>query len=200
MKYISIDIETTGLDPEKHQILEFAAVYDDLENPKPVGELPMFIRRIYWDDLVISNYCTKLHRGLLMEIAKDYEQTPHNIITIDQLSGHFYHWLTLMYARYNFSNHNYNVAGKNFAGFDGQFLKKVPGFPPWFYRIIDVSSLYLTPGMNHLPSLSDIVGNQVSHRALSDALDVVRAIRGKALPNYPPVPEINRGYGHGQDS
>ncbi len=24
MKYLSIDIETTGLDPEKHQILEFA--------------------------------------------------------------------------------------------------------------------------------------------------------------------------------
>jgi len=31
MKYFSIDIETTGLNPEKHQVLEFAAVFDDLE-------------------------------------------------------------------------------------------------------------------------------------------------------------------------
>lgn len=176
MKYFSIDIETTGLDPEKHQILEFAAVYDDLENPRPIEQLPTFTRKIYWDDLVINQYCLKLHQQLLKEIAVDWAANRrYDIITIDQLSGHFGAWLNLIC-----SGNNYNVAGKNFAGL---FLKKVPDFPPWFYRVIDVGSLYLRPDMYQLPSLGDIIGNPSEHRALPDALNVVRAIREKMLPS-----------------
>ena len=191
MKYISIDIETTGLDPEKHQILEFAAAYDDLENPVPIEQLPTFVRRIYWDDLVINRYCLKLHRGLLKEIAEDhadlYETSCGNIVTtIDQLSGHFMTWLSLIGVR-----KNYNVAGKNFAGFDGLFLKKVPGFPPWFYRVIDVGSMFLTREMSKIPGLGKIVEGEPEHRALPDALAVVKAIRQKLLP------KANQGYGHG---
>lgn len=185
MKYISVDIETTGLDPEKHQILEFAAVYDDLENPVPIEELPVFVRRLYWDNLVISSYCMKLHQGLLQEIAN---KNDGDVIRINQLASHFSHWLTDMYVKFTAPNHNYNVAGKNFAGFDGLFLKKVPRFPPWHYRVIDIGSMYLTPDMRQLPSLGEITGRPVSHRALDDALDVVRAIRAKTLPT---IPEIN---------
>jgi oligoribonuclease len=179
MKYLSIDIETTGLDPEKHQILEFAAVYDDLENPIPIEQLPTFSRRIYWDDLIINQYCLELHQQLLQEINDVVRDTKlgNDITTIDQLAGHFGAWL----AR-NSSGNNYNVAGKNFAGFDGLFLKKVPDFPPWFYRVIDVGSMYFGVVDYRLPSLSDIVGKQTKHRAIDDALDVVKAIREKLLP------------------
>lgn len=38
MKYVSIDIETTGLNPEVHQVIELAAVLEDTENLRPIGD------------------------------------------------------------------------------------------------------------------------------------------------------------------
>lgn len=40
MKYIALDIETTGLSPEDHQVLEIALVLNDLNNQKPLDSLP----------------------------------------------------------------------------------------------------------------------------------------------------------------
>ena len=42
MIYVSIDIETTGVDPKIHDIVEFGAVIDDLANPQPLDKLPRF--------------------------------------------------------------------------------------------------------------------------------------------------------------
>ncbi len=42
MKYLSIDIETTGLDPLKDQLLSFGAIIEDTENPLPFDEIPKF--------------------------------------------------------------------------------------------------------------------------------------------------------------
>ena len=42
MKYISIDIETTGLDREACQILSIGAVIEDTNNPLPIEDLPTF--------------------------------------------------------------------------------------------------------------------------------------------------------------
>ena len=36
MLYCSIDIETTGLDPETCDIIQFAAVLDNLADPQPL--------------------------------------------------------------------------------------------------------------------------------------------------------------------
>jgi len=42
MKYISIDVETTGIDREKCQILSIGAVIEDTENIKPIKDLTFF--------------------------------------------------------------------------------------------------------------------------------------------------------------
>ncbi len=39
MQYVSIDIETTGLDPAKNQIVEVAAVMDSIGSDKPIEAL-----------------------------------------------------------------------------------------------------------------------------------------------------------------
>lgn len=172
MKYLSIDIETTGLDPDKHQILEFAAVLDDLENPRPMSVLRYYHRLIRWDDYVINDYCLDLHQNLLSLIHRN----PPMTILIDQLGPEFSAWLVMMGVK-----GQYNVAGANFAGFDGVFLKWVPEFPPWFYRVIDVGNLFFEKDMDRLPGLEDIMPNDEPHRALPDAMSVVRAIRKKML-------------------
>lgn len=42
MKYVSIDIETTGIDREKCQILSVGAVIEDTNDIKPIKDLPRF--------------------------------------------------------------------------------------------------------------------------------------------------------------
>jgi len=42
MKYVSIDIEATGLDHTYCQMIEFGAVLDDLRHQRPLDELPQF--------------------------------------------------------------------------------------------------------------------------------------------------------------
>jgi hypothetical protein len=44
MKYVSIDIETTGINPEWCDILEFGAIIEDTQNQKSYEEVPKFHR------------------------------------------------------------------------------------------------------------------------------------------------------------
>ncbi len=159
---IAIDIETTGLDPEKHQILEFVAV---LENGN------FFHRLIKWNDYVINEYCLKLHKQLLGEITEN-KLTKTLIISIDDLGRQFTRWLGR-----NHTVTNYNVVGVNWAGFDGLFLKKVPEFPKWNYRVLELGSLYFDGLKVH--GLEDIEPIDNAHRALPDAQATMRAFLRK---------------------
>ncbi len=146
-----------------------------------MNELPTFHRSIRWDDYTINDYCLRLHKELLYEI-QNHVQNIENIITVDKLGVEFAAWLDKIGS----IPRNYNVAGANFAGFDGAFLKKVPNFPPWSYRVIDVGTLYLQKDMDRLLGLSDIDCLATGHRALPDATAVVGAIRHKFWPcSYP---------------
>ena len=190
---IAIDIETTGLDPEKHQILEFAAVAEN-------GDF--FHRLIKWENYVISQYCLKLHKWLLKEIdfynldyyelcsladrysvayfehTKTSELIPKlaevipQVIDINDLGHQFTNWLYDCHIE-----SNYDVVGVNFAGFDAQFLKKVPDFPKWNYRVLELGSLYFD-GFK-IPGLKEIEPIDNAHRALPDAQATMRAFLRK---------------------
>jgi oligoribonuclease (3'-5' exoribonuclease) len=156
---IAIDIETTGLDSEKHQILEFAAVAETGEH---------FHRIIRYDDYVISEYCMRLHKQLLIEFLNDPLAIP-----IGALGWQFENWLGTIGSVID----NYDVVGVNFAGFDGLFLKKVPGFPKWNYRVLDLGSLYFDG--RRKPGLEEIEPIDNAHRALPDARATMRGFLRK---------------------
>ena len=63
MPYVSIDIETTGLDPETCQILEIGAVLDDWT--KPIDELPVYHRLVYHKEYRGSAYALAMNANLL---------------------------------------------------------------------------------------------------------------------------------------
>ncbi len=68
MKYLSIDIETGGLDPED-SILELGMVWDDLE--KGVNDYEACrIVMIPTDVIAITPYCCRMHRDLIDEIVE----------------------------------------------------------------------------------------------------------------------------------
>jgi hypothetical protein len=76
-------------------------------------------------------------------------------------------------------------AGKNFASFDRQFLKRLPDFEQnvrLHHRTLDPAMLFWRPGDEKLPDSKTCyqrAGKQgdVAHTALEDGLDVVWLIR-----------------------
>lgn len=70
MKFISLDIETTGLDKDKHQIVEVGAVLDEVGSTIPIEELPKFRAVLLHGEMLMNDFCANLHRDLWAEIQR----------------------------------------------------------------------------------------------------------------------------------
>ena len=71
LSYVSIDIETTGLDPETCQILEIGAVWDDWT--KPIDQLPVYHRLVYHTEYRGSAYALAMNANLLRHLSGQRE-------------------------------------------------------------------------------------------------------------------------------
>lgn len=65
MKYLSIDIETTGLDPVNDQILSIGAVIEDTNQPKNFENIPKFHGVIKRNRIEGGLYAINLNKDLL---------------------------------------------------------------------------------------------------------------------------------------
>ena len=108
MKYVSIDIETTGIDREKCQILSIGAVIEDTENPRPIEELPKFHAAINMRDrqgFYGEPVALHMNAELIGNIVK-YSKTKTveegetlkselgmNFLDEDQIAIAFYYWM-----------------------------------------------------------------------------------------------------------
>ena len=169
MRYVAIDVETTGLG-ERCGLLELAMVAEDTTQTVPVEDLP-FLRALFWPEgAVWEPFAMKMHRanGLLDEILANFgsEYALDNAVAW----GDAEKWL-----RANTSG-KIAPAGKNFAGFDRRFLGPIAGL--FDYRALDPGSVFADFSKDRLPGLADLLPqDRASHRALDDARDVVRVLR-----------------------
>lgn len=187
-RYISIDIETTGLDPEYCQIIEFAAIADDLTEQLPLNELKTFQTYVLYDRYVGEPYALSLNEKIFRTIA-NREKFPCSLVTPDRLLPEFYNWLLKIgyVPEKNDGIIKINAAGKNFASFDNAFLNKLPKFPYVYinHRTLDPSILYFNPKTDkRLPSTEECMARAgihgvVKHEALDDAMTVVKLLRKK---------------------
>jgi DNA polymerase III epsilon subunit-like protein len=104
MKYISIDIETTGLDPEKNKIISVAAIIEDTENKLPFDECPKFNVAVLQNELIGSARAITINKQLISEIA-DYQdanietrklidsESEYKFVREDDIAKEFYWWL-----------------------------------------------------------------------------------------------------------
>ena len=88
MKFLSIDIETSALEPENGDVLSFAAVLEDTENLVPVDELPSFYFVFKHDKIKGEPFALNMNKTLIEQISKNEEgfvspQTPSIIFSID---------------------------------------------------------------------------------------------------------------------
>lgn len=188
MKYVSTDLETTGLVAEECQTLEIGAIVSDTsDRTTPILELPKF-HCLVWHPIVKGDpFAMALNARILKEIAgkRPYLQpefasdgTP--IYTVKQAVQAFKTFLIEHFGELKCIN----VAGKNFNKLDRPFLAALDKeFQEAFRaRVLDPAILYVLPEDECLPGTETCLQRagldpNVSHKALEDAGDIIRLIR-----------------------
>lgn len=182
MRYVSLDLETGGLDRENCQILEVAAILKDAEKKEQYFECPR-LRFLVRPSGPGGTYAVQagaaaFHAELFREIA----QTPAvNLIPENMVNKIIMDWC----AKHGLTD-NVTFAGKNFATFDLDFLlqrgSEFLGVLKYHRRILDPGSRWAFPSDSVMPNTSDCMERaqlypSPPHTALGDAWDVIRLIQ-----------------------
>lgn len=125
MKYVSIDIETSGLDPEKNCVLSIGAIIEDTEKKLPYEECPKFNAVILQREIVGSPRALTMNKGLIAMIGEYLEgddEARFNMDTVLNYSFYekegvikeFYWWL---YNNGYFQGGNGDGYFKNYDGY-----------------------------------------------------------------------------------
>lgn len=202
MRYISLDLETTGGRPGRHQILELAAVVEDTKRLLPLPELPAFRRAVRHAEYAGTAGALALNARLLQELAQK-EPNPE-LCTPEELLPQLREFL----LHHGFKPDKKDcvtvtMAGKNIASFDLGFLRELPGYGTLVRAepaMLDPAVFYLNwrkdtrlPTMSTCKARAGFDDTEVAHQALADALDVVQLLRPfYELPVYKEGP---RGLG-----
>lgn len=227
MIYVSIDIETTGLDLVNDEILSVGAVIEDTNNPLPIEELPKIHiivtrERIRSGSLFAINLNRKLIEWIVRwnnarngEDKKAIKAEAEAIFVeeefvVEELLNFLWRngvlpeknpdafkeklrknptlGLTIKNDFINTYGKTYfNIAGKNFNGFDIHFLERLPKWRMAIgrrVRVIDPAIIFVDwINDTSLPSLSlckkraGLSDDTVTHNAVEDAIDVINVLR-----------------------
>ena len=179
-RLISVDIETTGLDHNRCEILSIGAVVINLDTRQKEDT---FYGIINHRNFYAEPYALMLNADLIAKIADGgYEEENGDGSTYikdskESVLRKFLEWL------YPFKQ--YCVVGKNFGTFDLKFFEKAYGKNPFNRRIVDVGSIYFDLNVDskvpNLPECLDKAGmnNVVTHNALEDAQQVADLVLHK---------------------
>lgn len=179
MKYISIDIKTTGANPETCQIIEFSAVLDDLSKKWNIKDMPKVCFCIYHNsihgelDYLISN------KNILEKIKNTKSK---DRITIEMLPKLFIDWA---YANGFSFNEKITLAGNGLGSDAFLFLRKIKSwnFELFNKKILDPSVFWLNPETDkEIPNLDLClnrikVKDNISSDTLENACSIVFATR-----------------------
>jgi hypothetical protein len=104
MIYVSIDIETSGLDPEKHKVLSIGAIIEDTEKKLPYEDCPKFNAIILQNEIVGSPRAITMNREIIslmgeylegnLETKQNYQtHLEYSFYEQDEVVKEFYWWL-----------------------------------------------------------------------------------------------------------
>lgn len=181
MKYVSIDIETSGLDPENNQVLSIGAVVEDTTKKLPFKDIPKFYCIVLQRQITGSPRALDMNKEIIQLMGTYLEGSKKNreflsetmgFYEKDEVAKKFYeflypHFIDLEMYEDFYDDKSFwkdpprlliNVAGKNFGTFDNVFLKKLP----WWQKLIIAKQRIMDPAMlfvdwekdEELPSLT----------------------------------------------
>ncbi len=190
--YLSIDIETTGID-DRSEILQISAVIDDLVSP--ISELKILDMPIKHKSIEYSEpYALGMNAELFKKMMnKDFKTYSPKIAAFTLVS--FMEEMQTKFLDERGKPQKIIFSGKNVASFDipkirlfidkqdTEGLNLLRRFDDMIhYKTLDVGSLYYDVFKDNvsLSKINELTGrNEVSHNALDDAFDVVYAVRHK---------------------
>lgn len=73
MIFVSIDIETSGLNPDKHQVLSIGAIIEDTSKKLPFHECPQFHAMVVANEIVGSPTALKINQDLISLMSEYME-------------------------------------------------------------------------------------------------------------------------------
>ena len=172
MIYVSIDIETSGLDHEKHKVLSIGAIIEDTEKKLPYEECPKFNAIILQNEITGSPRALTMNKEIIEMIGDYLEGTDFERNIMNTHSDYSFHekddvikefykflWCNGFSHLDSPSTHvngkltpvidgktkpiTMNVAGKNFGTFDKLFLQELP----WWQKLIRTRQRVLDPAI-----------------------------------------------------
>ena len=192
MKYISIDIETTGLNPLENDVLEIGAYIEDTNNPLPREQLPCFHVYIWKENYRGNAFALEMNHRILKKILELKKAKDASLVNSEDVANRFGSFLLNNKSQWpddKFINGcgPFVVAGKNLAGFDLPFLNELPGWKQFKFhrRVVDPGVLYFDPKQDEVLPDTSLCKQRaglsafVAHEALDDAWDVITLVRHK---------------------
>lgn len=195
MKYVSLDLETTCLQPDPKHILQISMVVEDTDHPEiPVSELPHFTCFVKHPRIEGEAYALGMNGWILDIISGRNKSNPiYPILSADpkgfelDVTGAAVgtYWLekALYFLRFHFGGNKITVAGKNVAGFDIPFLPKELS-RSFRHKVLDPGTLYVdwskddqAPNFEDCKRRAGFIDVSVKHDAREDAMDVILLLR-----------------------
>lgn len=178
MRYLAIDLETTGLDVQTAGIFHLAATVGDTAFPDPLAELSLLLNPWYHNQHVeFEPYAMMMNARYIANIATG----PTPTYSLQAASTDLFDFI-----RINFPTGKVTAAGKNIRSLDLPVLQRL-GFrmDVFHHRTLNVGNLFVTPQDDHLPDLKACLQRaglpaEVSHDALDDCKQVVRCVHAWA--------------------
>ena len=172
MIYVSIDIETSGLNHDMNHVLSIAAIVEDTNKKLPYEELPKFNAIVLQNNIQGSPRAITMNKDIISLMGDYLEGTNETRELLNNKSGYnFYEEDDVIKEFYTFlwcngfasldapSTHvngkltpiidsrtkpiTLNVAGKNFGTFDKLFLQELP----WWQKLIRTRQRVLDPAI-----------------------------------------------------
>lgn len=182
--YISIDIETTGLDSQFCQVLEIGAVIENESWSGPVELLPQFHCYVIYDKIYGEPFALAMNAEILRRIANRKNEPNFWFLSPSEVGPALAHFV----SQAGFDPKNLLAGGKNIAGFDVPFLEELPGFDKCInfkHRFVDPGMLYWQPEIDDCPPNTKLCmeragrPGEVKHTAIEDAMEVIHLVRQK---------------------
>lgn len=180
--YVSIDIETTGISPDRCQVIEIGAIVDDWVSP--LHHLHLFHCYVMHDLYRGEPYALSMHTEIFRRISSKKEGYT---FCYDQQVGRL---LKSFLEENKIDPFHVLAAGKNFASFDRIFLEKLPSFSccvRFNHRSYDPGMLFWNPDIDsEIPDTETCIKRAellplVRHTALEDALVTIQLMRHYAV-------------------
>ena len=168
----AIDLETTGLDPRRDQILQIGCVLFDPERDAdaPVGDLPNYSTLVRHERYQGDAYALQMNAAILLRLA---DRKAEGVRTLTEaLDG-----LRLFLSEHAPGGRP-TPLGFNVCAFDVAFLKNV-GCDVFHHRPLELGSMFADERgpSNSWDLTASHLGREVTHDALQDARDAVELYR-----------------------